>query len=360
MALIDVVKFEQRPGIIAFKFPSSDLRWGTQLIVYPGQEAFFVKGGVVCDQFRSGTYTLKSNNLPLLNKIVNIPYGGDSPFQADVWFISLTEKLNLRWGTETPMQIEDPKYKIIIPVRSYGQWGYKIVDTEAFLNKILGNMPVFDEAMLQSYFRGVLLSKLSTVISREIIEHRISMFDINMFLPEIAEKCTAEISSELLKYGIEMTAFSVISINMPENDMSVLELKRAKNFKAELDVVGVENYKLKRTFDFLDKSAENESSGGSTLNWGLGLGTGLGAAKDVRELVGNALSGSATANTPPELPVEYFVSLNGEKRGPLYEQEVRDLINSKEWCRILIWKTGMPDWRPVSDFKEFNNEPENK
>ena len=155
-----------------------------------------------------------------------------------------------------------------------------------------------------------------------------------------------------------MTAFSVISINMPENDMSVLELKRAKNFKAELDVVGVENYKLKRTFDFLDKSAENDSSGGSTLNWGLGLGTGLGAAKDVRELVGNALSAgksAPTAQTPPELPVEYFVSLNGEKRGPLYVEEVRELINSKEWCRILIWKTGMPDWRPVSDFPEFNN-----
>ena len=356
MALIDVVKYEQRPGIIAYKYPSNELRWGTQLVVYPGQEAIFVKGGVVCDRFKAGTYTLKSNNLPLLNKIVNLPFGGDSPFQADVWFVSLTDKLNLRWGTETPMQLEDPKYQIIVPVRAYGQWGYRISDTEAFLNKILGNVPVYDETMLQSYFRGVLLSRLTATISREIIKERISLFEVNMYLTAIAEECRAEISPDLAAYGVEVTSFSVISVNMPENDPSVVELKRAKNFRAELDVVGVENYKLKRTFDFLDISAANEATGGGTMNWGLGLGTGLSLSKDVRDMVGSVISGKSQTQLPPEIPVEYYVALNGERRGPLSAAEVRKLIDRQEWGRILIWKHGMDEWRPISDFEEFKNE----
>lgn len=355
MALIDVVKYEQRPGVIAYKFPSNELRWGTQLVVYPGQEAIFVKGGKVCDRFKAGTYTLKSNNLPILNKIVNMPFGGDSPFQADVWFINLTDRLDLRWGTETPMQLEDPKYKIIVPVRAYGQWGYRINDTETFLNRISGNMPIFDEAMLQSYFRGVLLSKLSVAISRMIIEHHVSLFDISLLLKDIAAECKTEISPDLLNYGVEVTAFSVISVNMPENDQSVVELKRAKNFRAELDVVGVDNYKLKRTFDFLDASAANEAPGGGTMNWGLGLGTGLGLSHDVREMIGNVISGSNQTQTPPQLPTEYYVALNGERRGPFSAGEVRDLIGRQEWGRILIWKLGMDEWKPISDFEEFNN-----
>lgn len=354
MALIDVVKYEQRPGIIAYKFPSNELRWGTQLVVYPGQEAIFVKGGAVCDRFKAGTYTLKSNNLPILNKIVNLPFGGDSPFQADVWFVSLTDKLNLRWGTETPIQLEDPKYRIILPVRAYGQWGYRINDTEVFLNKILGNMPVFDETMLQSYFRGVLLSKLATAISREIIEQKVSLFDVNMYLKAIAEDCRSEISPDLSAYGIEITAFSVISVNMPENDHSVLELKRAKNFRAELDVVGVDNYKLKRTFDFLDISAANEApGGGGTMNWGLGLGTGLGLSKDVREVVGDVISGTSPKQTPPPLPTVYYIALDGEKECPLTEQDAKVLIDKHNHRKVLVWKSGMNEWKPFSEFDEF-------
>jgi len=106
MAIIDIVKYEQQEGIIVYKFPSCDLRWESQVVVYPGQIAFFVKGGKVCDKFKDGTYTLKTTNIPLLNKIINLPFGSDSPFQADVWFVNTLQHLNLRWGTETPLQLD--------------------------------------------------------------------------------------------------------------------------------------------------------------------------------------------------------------------------------------------------------------
>ena len=110
MAIIDVVKCEMNDSELCEKFYSEDLRLGSQLVVYPSQVAIFVKGGQIFDIFEAGTYTLKTNNIPLLNKIINLPFGGDSPFQAEVWFLNLTAKLDIKWGTMTPIQLEDPKY----------------------------------------------------------------------------------------------------------------------------------------------------------------------------------------------------------------------------------------------------------
>ena len=116
MALIDVVKWDMTEGEFCFKFPSDGLKIGTQLVVYPTQTAFFVKGGAICDEFTEGTYTIKTENIPILNKLINIPFGGDTPFKAEVWFINQVAKLDLQWGTPHPIQLEDPKYKIIVPV----------------------------------------------------------------------------------------------------------------------------------------------------------------------------------------------------------------------------------------------------
>lgn len=104
-ALIDVVKYEMTDGVFCQKFPSDDLKIGSQLVVYPSQTAIFVKGGTICDMFTAGTYTIKTENIPLLNKLINIPFGGNSPFKADVWFVNQIAKLNMPWGTPQPIQV---------------------------------------------------------------------------------------------------------------------------------------------------------------------------------------------------------------------------------------------------------------
>jgi len=93
MALIDVVKFDGDPTQLVWKFPSDNLRLGTQLVVKTSQLAFFCKGGQILDKFQPGTYTLSTNNIPLLTKHISLPFGGDTPFQAEVWFVNLVAKL---------------------------------------------------------------------------------------------------------------------------------------------------------------------------------------------------------------------------------------------------------------------------
>ena len=100
-----------------FHIIMDNLRLGTQLVVYSAQTAFFVKGGKVLDEFQAGTHTLKSENIPLINKLINLPFGSNSPFKAEVWFINQISKLDIKWGTPTPIQLEDPRYNVIVPVR---------------------------------------------------------------------------------------------------------------------------------------------------------------------------------------------------------------------------------------------------
>ena len=157
MALVDVVKCNINDRELVYKFPSDDLRLGTQLVVYPGQTAFFVKGGQIFDEFEAGTYTLKTSNIPLLNRLVNLPFGGDTPFKAEVWFVNQIAKLDSKWGTATPLQIEDPKYEVIVPVRAYGQYGFRIDNPRLFLETLIGNMTSFSAEKLNRYFKGNIL-----------------------------------------------------------------------------------------------------------------------------------------------------------------------------------------------------------
>ena len=352
MAIIDIVKYEQQEGVIVHKFPSCDLRWGSQLVVYPGQVAFFVKGGTVCDKFTDGTYKLNTNNIPLLNKIVNLPFGNDSPFQADVWFVNLLQRLSLKWGTETPIQLEDPKYDIIVPVRAHGQYGFKISDAEKFVFTLVGNMPNFSEVQLQGYFRGLLLTRLTSIISQKIVNDRISVLEIPTHLQDISAYCQKELLPFFAEYGVEIMLFNIISINIPEDDLSLNEIKRAKNLSARLKIAGRENYKMERSFDVMDKAAENESgTGAAFINAGLGLGASLNMGKQM----GDSLMPN-NGDVPPPIPtnVSYFLAINGKQEGPYTEQQIKKAIEQdSNVLNLLAWKKGMTGWKPLNTFSEF-------
>ena len=108
MAIVDVVKYNGKPDVLAWKYPNEELGTWTQLIVNESQEAILVKSGKVLDVFGSGRHTLDTANIPILNNIVNLPFGGRSPFTAEVWYINKGYNLDIKWGTPTPIQIQDP------------------------------------------------------------------------------------------------------------------------------------------------------------------------------------------------------------------------------------------------------------
>ena len=354
MAIIDVVKCEMQEGEICWKFPSDNLRIGTQLVVYPVQTAFFVKGGAICDEFTAGTYTIKSENIPLLHRIINIPFGGDTPFKADVWFVNQIAKLDIPWGTPQPIQVEDPKYKIIVPVRAHGQYGITVTNPRAFLETMIGNLITFNSDKVESYFKGRLITSLNTIIANQIVEKGVSVLDINSKLMELSIDCEQSLNKQFERYGITLTEFSIMSITIPQDDPSVIRLKEAKDLAARLAVTGVGVYQMERSFDVLEKVAGNEGAGGTIASMGAGLGVGFGVGNTVGGMVGNVMN--TNPPLPPPVPIGkmFHVVVNGAQMPNLSVQQIEQLVNQGQAStETLVWTAGMTSWMPLSSISEL-------
>lgn len=353
MALIDVVKCEVNERELVYKFPSSDLRIGTQLVVHTGQVAFFVKGGEVMDMFSSGTHTIKTSNIPILNKLINLPFGGNSPFQAEVWFINTLSILNSKWGTPTPIQLEDPKYGIIVPVRAFGQYGLKVADPRLFLETLVGNMTSFTTEKVDQYFKGKMMSFFTNLISDKMTKDNISVLNINSHLLDMSEYVQTNIQQEFAAYGLSLEGFNIMSINVPENDPSFQKLKEAKDLAAQIKITGTDIYQMNRSFDVLDKAAANEGGAGNLM----GLGIGLGAGVNVGSQMGGIASQVMTTNVaPPPLPqsAPYYIAINNQQQGPFDINAISQFINSGQInAETLVWKQGMPSWAKISTLLEF-------
>jgi len=354
MALIDVVKCNINDTEFVYKFPSDDLRLGTQLVVYTAQTAFFVKGGKVLDGFQSGTHTLKSENIPLLNKLINLPFGSKSPFKAEVWFINQISKLDIKWGTPTPIQLEDPRYGIIIPVRAFGQYGIKVKEPRLFLETLIGNMTSFTSEKIEQYFKGKVLSQLSSLISQKIAQSNVSILDINAHLVEMSEFSNTQLNYTFNKYGIEVIEFSYISINVSQDDPSIVKLKEAKDLAARMKITGRDVYQMERSFDVMQAAAKNE--GGGMMNIGAGLGAGLGVGAQMGTMFQqNMNTNPITPPPPPQEPI-YFLYLNEQQQGGFNFQTVVNMIRQRQVnTDTFIWKQGMPDWSEIITLQEFTN-----
>lgn len=281
MAIVEVIKYNGGPDVFAWKYPSEELGTWTQLIVNESQEAIFVKSGKVLDIFGSGRHTLDTANIPLLNNIINLPFGGRSPFTAEVWYINKAFNLDIKWGTPTPIQIQDPKYGIFAPVRSNGTFGIQIVDSKKFLVKLVGTMQVFDKMSVTKYFRGIYVAKVKDAISAYLIHNKISILEINAYIDELSEFMKENIQPTMEEFGIQLVNFYVNEISVPEEDSAVRKLKDALSKRAEMNIIGY-SYQQERSFNTLEGAAKNQHSTAAPLmGAGMGLGMGLGMGKTV-------------------------------------------------------------------------------
>lgn len=277
MAIIDRIKYDGNYNDshwLIYKCPSEQFVLGSQLIVNQSQEALFFKGGEALDLFGPGTHTLSTGNLPILNKLVNLPFGGRTPFSAEVYYINKTLNLDMKWGTSTPIPLEDPKYGIILNVGARGQYGITITDSRLFVSKIIGAVPNgtnMDSKLILRYFNGLINSKIKSVTAAYMIKNKVSFLEISQFLSELSTAFQEALNDEFERFGIELINFYCESIAPKPEEYEKLRL-----YKEEL-ALGGEFYQQRRSFDILEKLADNPSSG-SVADAGIGLGMGIGVA----------------------------------------------------------------------------------
>jgi len=291
MAIINVVQYNGRPDVFAWRFPSDQLSTWTQVIVNESQEAILLKGGQVADVLGPGRHTLDTANIPLLSALIRIPFGGRTPFTAEVWYINRVHSMNIKWGTPRPIQLQDPKYNIFIPIRSFGHFGIQISEPKKFLVKMVGVLPVFNKDNVEQFFRGLYLTKVKDAIASYLVRKGISALEINAYLLELSDHLREAMVPVFDEYGIRLLNFNVNNINVPDDDPGVRKLKEALAKRAEMDIVGF-NYVQERSFDALEGAATNQGQPqGGLMGAGLGIamGAGLGGAmgNHMNQMAGN-------------------------------------------------------------------------
>lgn len=275
MAVIDVIQWEFAPGVFARKFQNSELNTKTQLIVREGQEAVLMNSGQAFGPFGPGKHVLNTSNYPFLSPIIKVAVFGASPFPAEVWFISKASKLDIKWGTAGAIQIEDPKYHIMLPVRAFGQYGLVVDDSVKFLIKMIGMVPAFAEKVLADYFKGIVITRAKDLIAKYLLEKNVSILKISAYLNEISDTIEKQIAEDLAEYGMKIVNFTVNSISTDETDEAVKQLRKALATKAEMDIIGY-TYQQKRSFDTMESVAGNSNGGVINAAVGMGMGMGMG------------------------------------------------------------------------------------
>jgi membrane protease subunit (stomatin/prohibitin family) len=343
MAIIDIIKIDvPSDEFIVQKF-HSDKQWelalGSQLVVNEGQEAIFVKGGTALDTFTPGTHTLVSGNIPLLGKIINLPFGGTTPFTTEVWFINKTVKRNMPWGTPQRIPVIEPQLGYPINVGACGQWGFRICDSRSFVTQIVGAQLGADSQKIHSYFIGEIREKFAQTIN-SILAGGTPFFRVNSQLSEISAAVSQAIHDEFDRFGIELINFNISSINIPPNEMNQIQAVMAK--KMEMQQLGNvqvgQGYVTAKSFEIMNEAAKNQGGAGSVMGAAAGIGLGVAAGLPLANSMAQAVNPAIQAtqqnlNTDSNSPMEKMKILKTMLDSGLITQEEYDakrtaIINS--------------------------------
>ena len=252
MAIIDVIKYEGDNSTFIWKHPCEDFSTKSQLIVHESQEAIFFKDGKALDTFSAGKYTLSTGNIPILSKLINIPFGGDSPFHCEVYFINKTEQMAIRWGTDSKVQYVEPTYKFPISIGASGDMRLSVADSKKLLLKLVGTENFLDRQSLVTYFRGVLMTRVKTYMAQTMRQNAINIFEIDEQLEAFSKDIHAKLIEDFLEYGIDLSHFYVTTIVKPDGDPQYERFKEL-HFRQYADIAEA---KLRQQTEIIDAQTE--------------------------------------------------------------------------------------------------------
>lgn len=310
MKIAEVIKYEGDNKTIIWKHPSEDFNTLSQLIVHQTQEAILFLNGQALDSFGPGRHTLKTQNIPLLTKALNILTDGENPFHCEVYFINKVEQMAIKWGTQNKFIFNEVIENNVIPfeIGARGEMSIKVENARELLLKLVGTESLLTQEQLVDYFFGIVTNQVKANLARTMREQNMSIFTVDEYLVDLSNELKPLIESELSEYGVKVEKFVVVSIKRPEEDPNYIRFKNLKfrnytdieeerleqnklNIKkqGEVDRMLLESkgmaikrqqegytYQQERGFDIASQAASNEAVGQfSSMGIGLGMATGM-------------------------------------------------------------------------------------
>ena len=243
-SIIEVIKYDGPNDVLIWRFPNEDFNTNTQLIVGPSQEAIFVKGGQVLGRFISGTYTLDTKNFPFIRALVGLVTGGVSPFSCTVYYINKVVSMGIDWGTDTPISVVDPIYRVPVDIRSYGDFSLHVENGQKLMEKLVGQSLGFSQEEVRQFFGNLMATQVRSVISSTMLERSLSPIGIDAHLADMSAAATEKIRPVFEPYGMEVNHFTIAAITAPELDAIKQKARDLQQHRMETDVTAEDKRKF--------------------------------------------------------------------------------------------------------------------
>lgn len=332
--IADVIKYEGDNSTFIWKHPCEDFNSLTQLIVHESQEAIFFMNGQALDLFGPGRYTLETQNIPKIGKLLNRTTGGETPFHCEVYFINKTEQMAIKWGTDSKVQYIEPTYGFPLSIGASGEMSLRAEDSRKLLLKLVGTESYLGREKLTQYFRAFLMTRIKTYIAQVMKVNAINIFEIDENLASFSDSIKNLLVSDFADYGVSLEKFFVTNIVKPDGDRQYEKFKELHfrqyadiaeaKLRQQTDIIYAQTeaqkvvidsqaqatkraqegytYQQERGFDVAQDAAKNEGVGQFT-NMGIGLGMMSGVGGTVGGMVGGAVNDAfAGINTQPAQP----------------------------------------------------------
>jgi len=248
---------------------SAEIKFGAQLIVRENQAAVFFRDGKGYDVVGPGRHSLSTLNLPILTKILSLPFGFKSPFRVEVYFTNLKVFTHLRWGTKEPVAFKDGELGVV-RLRGFGNYTIRVVQPLLLVNTLVGTQGMYAAEDISEYLRDVIVSRLNDLLGETLT----SIFQLPHHYDELGVALKARVAQDFQKYGLELADLFINNITPPDDVQRMIDERSGMGAVGDLDAFL--KYKAAKALGDAAKAEGGGAGNAAASGMGLGVGAGMG------------------------------------------------------------------------------------